>query len=127
MFQNLNILKVLVLGIIITLAAGAIVFAFTNAKADAADERRLADVGKIQEALTLFFDVNGFYPNNSDGVPKGIDQYLSFYPTPPNPNGNCTKESNNYFYERKASGMDFNLSFCLGKDGKHTITSKGLQ
>jgi hypothetical protein len=126
MFQNLNILKVIVLGIIITLVTGTIVFSYIGAQDAAADKRNLADVDKIHEALKLFYEVNGFYPQDAQGLPKGIEAYLSFYPKPSSTNGLC-QPSDTYYYERRASGGDFKLTFCLPKTGVHSLTSRGYQ
>ena len=49
MVQNLNIYKLIVLGLIVVLSASTIVLAFVNAKSEATTRQRIADVEKIEE------------------------------------------------------------------------------
>ncbi|OGE74073.1 MAG: hypothetical protein A3I07_01330 [Candidatus Doudnabacteria bacterium RIFCSPLOWO2_02_FULL_42_9] len=103
MVQNLNIYKLIVLGLIVVLSASTIVLAFVNAKSEATTRQRIADVEKIEEALKIYFEVNGFYPQTDNGQPKDIELYLEFYPS----YSNCS-----YTYERLAGGNDYKLNRC---------------
>jgi type II secretory pathway pseudopilin PulG len=124
--RGIAILQAIVLFLIVIIIVTTVGIAYGSAKSQAQDKQRLSDASKIAEALKLYFDINGFYPTSVDGLPKGIEAYLDFYPTPPNPNGVCTSVQT-YSYERKDSGTDYILHFCLGESGMHTVTSKGIQ
>jgi hypothetical protein len=85
------------------------------------DTRRITDVSMINTALKSFYQDNGFYPQQeSDGIPKGIRDYISFWPQAPTPaDGSCTKDTNQYNYNYLNSGNNFSLTFCLGKTTKN--------
>ncbi|MBX4187293.1 MAG: hypothetical protein KW802_03510 [Candidatus Doudnabacteria bacterium] len=125
-------LSVLILVLIILVILAALFFAYVNAQAIAHDRRRLQDVEQIQAALKIYYDENGFYPASSNGMPKDIETYLSFWPVPPKPEGNCTKEDNQYAYTLRP-GNDYWLTFCLAGSvgnlpaGEHQASSKGIQ
>jgi hypothetical protein len=78
----------------------------------------IKDVEKISEALKIYYDVNGYYPTASNSIPKGIEAYLDFYPA---------GETCSYNYERKTSGTDYELTFCLGNSERHILTSQGIK
>ncbi len=118
MFSNLNIFKISVGLLIVLVVLGVSGLAFTNAKAEASDKQIFANVEIISQALNVYYDVNGYYPTATDGTPKGIEAYLDFYPK----NTDCP-----YNYERKTSGTDYELTFCLGKNGQHIMTSQGIK
>lgn len=99
------------------------------------DTRRITDVDIINIGLKSFYQDNGFYPQAGvDGIPKGIGDYISFWPQAPTPaDGRCTKETNQYIYSYLNSGNNFSLTFCLGKTtngvkgGLRTINPIGIK
>ena len=131
-FRVFDNLQGIILIFIIAILALALLFAYVNARVSANDQKRVADIEQIQAALKVYFDENGFYPASSNGMPKDIETYLSFWPTAPSANGNCTNADNTYTYALRPS-MDYWLSFCLGgkyKDlsaGLHKASSKGIE
>jgi hypothetical protein len=118
MFSTFNIFKISVVLLIALMVLGVTGLAFTNAKAEASDKQISSNVTVIYEALKVYYDVNGYYPAAANGMPKGIEAYLDFYPK----GSDCP-----YNYERKASGADYELSFCLGKSGQRLMTSQGVK
>jgi hypothetical protein len=104
-----------VITIIALILVGTVSLAFFNAKSEAYDGKTLADAKKIQEALKVYFEVNGYYPLSDNGRPGEIDQYLSFYPT----NDNCP-----YSYERRSSD-DYRIRYCLENGETSEVTGRG--
>lgn len=131
-FKSQVNLQVLILILILTIMVIVVFFAYINAQSVAKDEKRIADVQQIQAALKMYLDENGFYPVNSNGIPKDIETYLSFWPQAPTPSGNCSADDNTYKYVQRP-GMDYWVSFCLGKQyqnlsaGPHKASSKGIE
>ena len=119
-------LQRIILILIISTVVITLLLAYINAQTAANDQKRLADISQIRLALKVYFDQNGFYPSASNGIPKEIEKYLSFWPQAPKSNGNCTDEGNTYRYSLKP-GMDYTISFCLGSSGFHSATSKGIE
>ena len=125
------------LSIFIFIAAALVaasLIAFGQAQALAHNQERISDIKQIQTALKIYFTDNGFYPpGNGLGGPSGMNNYLNFWPTPPQGIGSCSKTQNIYSYAEKSSGTDYELSFCLGtavnglSAGIHTVTAAGIQ
>ncbi|MBX4191545.1 MAG: hypothetical protein KW804_01970 [Candidatus Doudnabacteria bacterium] len=127
-FGNLQLIILILIIVILVLTVS---FAYLSAKTSANDQKSLANVEQIQKALKLYYDENGFYPASNNGVPKDIETYLSFWPTP-SPSGRCSKNYNEYSYTLRP-GADYWVMFCLGgdngdlKSGIHRASSKGLE
>jgi len=126
-------LKVVIASSLAGLTLVVLIFAFWNARAQAANEIRVADLTRIQEALKIYSDENGRYPSGS-GVPSGIEEYLDFWPTPPSfSKGQCGKSNDVYSYSQKSLGDDYSITFCLSQKtngipaGVHALNSRGLQ
>ncbi len=124
----------LILFVIIGLAIITVSWSYVTARVQARDEQRLIDIGLIQKALTIYFTENGFYPYA--GIidePRGMDNYLQPWPTPPPSDGSCSAIQNRYVYAQKSNGSDYSLSFCLGRQtnglsaGEHVLSLKGIQ
>lgn len=128
-------IEVLILIFILVLGSVTVLLAWSAARVEARDQRRITDITQIEQALSTFFTENGFYPYGNGAVPaSGItENYLEYWPQVPKADGNCTDAQNNYSYVQKEGGLDFSLSFCLGRKysninpGPHVLTSKGIQ
>jgi type II secretory pathway pseudopilin PulG len=132
-FRALKSLQGIILILIIALVAITVFSAYINSIGSANDKKRVTDIAKIQEALKVDYNVNGYYPSAQDSKPKGIDTYLDFWPTAPAPNGTCTVKENTYVYSDESNWTDYSLTFCLGKKyenlnaGPHTASIKGIK
>ncbi len=117
----------LVIAVLLALTA---LFAFFSARTEAENRQVILDSIKIKEALDIYKQENGFYPDNRE-VPVGLAGYISFWPIPATA-GKCGSFSE-YAYDQKSNGENFGLTFCLtGKTsglqpGFHTISSGGIQ
>ena len=98
------------------------ILAFASAKTEALNKQVMADVAQISQALKIYHSENGFYPYGN-GVPEGISNYLSRWPTPP-ANKKC--KISNYNYSQTHSGDDFQMTFCF-LASVQTITAKDLR
>ena len=122
----------ILLGIVIP-ALLIILLAFFIGRYQSYDKRKLLDLNQIAQALSVYYQENGFYPYADHGKPKGLDNYLEYWPTPPPRSGVCSKDQNTYSYSQKAAGEDYQVSFCLGYTqgsllaGLHILTPKGIK
>ncbi len=125
-------IKIIILAAIISSGILAVILALSAARTAAANQNRLADVSRIYEALHIFYDQNGYYPQGSP-IPNGIGDYLDHWPTPPTPAGICSKTQDEYNYVQKSLGSDYEVTFCLSAkteglgSGMHTLSSQGIQ
>jgi type II secretory pathway pseudopilin PulG len=130
MLLNLTLPRLIILTLIVVIAGTTITLAFVNAKSQAKDKSVFLDIAVIQEALHLYNEENGFYPSQANGLPRGIETYINFYPKPAL-NGKCQETS--YAYSQKLSGTEYALTFCLGHSynnyaaGDHAASSKAIQ
>ncbi len=153
-----TLIELLVVIAIIGLLASVVLLALNSARAKSRDAKRMADVRQFASALELFFNDASAYPTNSTysaasgGVfggttltasgPNGsvnlTPTYIGIIPTAPLPADNtcassAARSSNNYWYDAKADGSTYTLSFCLGGvtgglvAGPHTLTPQGIQ
>jgi hypothetical protein len=107
------------------------------------DATRLSDAKQIEQALQLYYNDHGGYPEGVTGVPQGlVPNYISAWPAIPTPfDGTCTNYFNSYWYKNVGTGFtkngiklypSFTFTFCLGQAtggydaGIGMITSKGL-
>ena len=113
-FTLIELLVVIaIIGILATLA----VVSLQNARKNARDAKRMADVKQIQTALELYFNDNSSYPLTSQlstTIATGGVTYMSSVPQAPTPpDGNCTATSNNYSYI-STDGSSYIIDFCTG-------------
>ena len=113
-FTLIELLVVIaIIGILATLA----VVSLQNARKNARDAKRMADVKQIQTALELYFNDNSSYPLTSQlstTIATGGVTYMSSVPKAPTPpDGNCTAISNNYTYT-SLDGSTYFIDFCTG-------------
>jgi hypothetical protein len=125
-------LKLVIASFLVFISVVVLVSAYFSARSQGANQNRLADVVRIQEALKIYFEENGRYPSGT-GTPNGFSDYLDFWPTPPSTSaGDCRIGGDRYNYSQRSLGDDYTLSFCLSKSagglssGIHTVTSRGI-
>ncbi len=117
-FTLIELLVVIaIIGILATLA----VVALQQARKNARDAKRIADVKQIQTALELYYNQVGSYPelasitaNNS--IEHNGTVYMAIFPSAPTPaDGNCNSSTNQYSYTPTGTAnSSYQLSFCLG-------------
>lgn len=120
-FTLIELLVVIaIIGILATLA----IVSLQQARQNARDSKRVADMKQVQTALELYFNENGFYPSpeefNSGSIVSsaGPDQSIFMHniPSAPTPaDGNCLSDDNVYFYTQTDSGASYTIDFCTGK------------
>lgn len=112
------ILELIILVFIVLIFIVVLLSSYLLAQAKTRDAQRLADIKQIQTALKVFYTDNGFYPETlGTGEPKGIEDFLKYWPQAPVPaDGSCTELQNKYTYVPLVSGESFEVKFCLGKN-----------
>lgn len=128
------ILELIILSFIILAFLIVLLVSYSSAHVKTRDTQRLTDIKQVQTALRVFYADNGFYPETSvSGVPKGIENFLQYWPVAPVPaDGACTQLQNQYIYSPLISGESFEVKFCLGKTtesykaGLHILNPNGI-
>ena len=128
------ILELIILCFIVLVFLIVSLTSYLSARVKTRDSQRLADIKQIQTALKVFYTDNGFYPETSSfGEPKGITDYIKYWPIAPTPtDGSCDQSQNQYTYSPRASGESFEVQFCLGKSlgtfkaGQHILDPNGI-
>ena len=112
------LVAIAIIGILATLA----VVALQQARQNARDSKRMADMKQLQTAMELFFNENGRYPTteewNSGSIVSSTSQETFMYaiPTAPSPaDGDCLEASNTYTYIPQNNGSTYTIDFCTGK------------
>ena len=118
-FTLIELLVVIaIIGILATLA----VVALQQARQNARDSKRMADIKQIHTALELFYYENGRYPTSQEwnsGLIKAdysdavFMHNIPFAPTPAD--GSCTNTSNTYTYTPLNNESSYTIDFCTGK------------
>jgi len=132
-----TLIELLVVIAIIGLLATIVLVSLNTARAKARDTKRLSDIRQIIIALEMFYDANGRYPDNNDGISgsgecvgdgvscgssnvfeTAIRPYMARIPR--DPSHNCPDASNScggsyyyYAYDYSHSGCDPVISFHL--------------
>ncbi len=112
-FTLIELLVVIaIIGILATLA----VVSLQNARKNARDAKRIADIRQVQTALELYYNDVGEYPAEAtSSIAYGSNIYMAVYPTAPTPaDGDCADEDNAYIYTQQNLGTSYTIDFCLG-------------
>lgn len=120
--RGFTLIELLVVIAIIGILATLAVVALQQARQNARDSKRMADMKQLQTALELFFNENGRYPTteewNSGSIISSSTGELFMYsiPTAPTPaDGSCLSASNSYTYIPAVDGSTYTIDFCTGK------------
>ncbi len=124
-FTLIELLVVIaIIGILATLA----VVSLQNARKNARDAKRIADVRQMQTALELYYNDTGAYPLTGEidsTIATGGSTYMATVPTAPTPaDGDCEESDNTYTYT-SADGSTYTIDFCTG--GAIASLSAGLK
>jgi prepilin-type N-terminal cleavage/methylation domain-containing protein/uncharacterized protein (TIGR02145 family) len=114
--RGFTLIELLVVIAIIGILATLAVVSLQNARKNARDAKRIADVKQIQTALELYFNDVGEYPADvTSSIAYGSSVYMATYPTAPTPaDDGCSDEENTYTYTQLDSGSSYTIDFCLG-------------
>jgi uncharacterized protein (TIGR02145 family)/prepilin-type N-terminal cleavage/methylation domain-containing protein len=114
-----TLIELLVVIAIIGLIATLAVIALQQARKNARDAKRVADIKQIQTALELYFNDVGHYPhldNVTSSIRHGESVYMHILPQAPTPaDGECSSAENQYVYSHQGDSLgSYSISFCLG-------------
>jgi len=125
--KGFTLIELLVVIAIIGILATLAVVALQQARKNARDAKRIADVRQMQTALELFFNDNQYYPNaavvnNAGGsIATGGVTYMNIIPSAPTPaDGTCNGGTNAYTYVGAGTQVgtvgwgSYQINFCLG-------------
>ena len=117
--KGFTLIELLVVIAIIGILATLAVVSLQQARKNARDAKRIADVKQMQTALELYFnDWQGYPPSTSvtSTIASGSNIYMAILPSAPTPaDGSCETASNTYEYmEAETDNGSYILSFCLG-------------
>ncbi|MDD3711445.1 MAG: carboxypeptidase-like regulatory domain-containing protein [Patescibacteria group bacterium] len=134
--SGFTMIELLVVVVIVGLLFTLSVVSLQNARVNARDAKRVADIKQIQFGLELYYRDQGEYPESiDDNIAYNDIVYLSKTPTPPTPSdGNCSEIDNNYsYYVSEPVKSSYILKFCLGgpvgdlNAGKKKATAEGIE
>ena len=130
--RGFTLIELLVVIAIIGILATLAVVALQQARKNARDAKRIADIKQMQTALELFFNDNQYYPNSlGTSIATGGATYMNIVPSAPAPaDGSCNGNSNLYTYvgTGTAAGTGwstYTIDFCLG--GQTGGLQKGIK
>lgn len=116
--KGFTLIELLVVIAIIGILATLAVVALQNARKNARDAKRIADVRQMQTALELYFNDWQEYPTTTTvdaGAISSGTVYMAVVPTAPTPADDpCVTASNTYEYLQTDSGASYTINFCLG-------------
>ncbi len=100
--QAFTLVELLVTIAIVGILASITVTSFSNHKEKARDARRISELQSIRDAINLYFEENGSFPNNLNDIASLFDNtlpkdpktnldyvYVKINTTPPTPKGYC--------------------------------------
>jgi prepilin-type N-terminal cleavage/methylation domain-containing protein len=114
--KGFTLIELLVVIAIIGILATLAVVSLQNARKNARDAKRIADVRQMQTALELYFNDWQTYPQASiitaGNIASGSSVYMATVPTAPTPADGTCSTSNPYAYT--TSTASYSISFCIG-------------
>lgn len=116
-----TLVEILVAIAIVAVLATLAIVSLQNARSNARDSKRLADIRQIKTALELFFNDHNRYPSQEEWDNWEIKSSSGSYfmlskPKAPSPaSRNCDSENNEYIYKPSSDGRSYVISFCVGK------------
>jgi prepilin-type N-terminal cleavage/methylation domain-containing protein len=123
--KGFTLIELLVVIAIIGILATLAVVALQQARKNARDAKRIADVRQMQTALELFFNDNQYYPETIDAavagqIGTGSVVYMNIVPTAPTPADGTCDTDNTYSYVATGTAVgtvghgSYEINFCLG-------------
>lgn len=82
-FSGFTLIELLTVIAIIALLSTIIISAINNARQNARDTRRAADIKQLQIALEMYFDSARKYPNDAQGLAVLASDYIAVVPVDP--------------------------------------------
>lgn len=136
-YTKRNIIETTVLVLIFAIIVIIFLFSYSYSRERANDARRIADLRKIQNALTLYRHDSGSYPKEliiGEPLSYNDKNYLDAVPLPPKASRNCLDlTSFNYSLKNNDAGNTiYNIEYCLGEEtagipaGLNLATPAGL-
>ncbi|HOZ53115.1 MAG TPA: type II secretion system protein [bacterium] len=115
--KGFTLIELLVVIAIIGILATLAVVALQQARKNARDAKRIADIKQMQTALELYFNDWQGYPVDvisGSSISSGTSNvYMAIVPTGPSPaDGDCASSS--YEYRQADDGAAYYIEFCLG-------------
>ncbi len=115
--KGFTLIELLVVIAIIGILATLAVVSLQQARKNARDAKRIADVKQMQTALELYFNDWQGYPVDvvpGSSISSGTSNvYMAVVPTGPTPaDGDCASSSYRYF--QVDDGDEYYIEFCLG-------------
>lgn len=140
--QGFTLIELLVVIAIIGVLASMVFYSFSTARAKARDTRRVSDIKQLNNALLMYYAVNGNFPKTTGSgsnwpettnIPLLVPTYIGQIPTSPSsPGSGCTNQHNGYNY-RSLYGNSYSLTFCIGTTvgslapGYYAVTTDGIR
>jgi prepilin-type N-terminal cleavage/methylation domain-containing protein len=124
--KGFTLIELLVVIAIIGILATLAVVSLQNARKNARDAKRIADVKQMQTALELYFNDWQQYPATftAGQIATSGSVYMATVPTAPTPpdGTGCTSANNAYQnnYIPRSSNASYTIGFCLGGTGGAT-------
>ena len=120
--KGFTLVELLVVIAIIGILATLAIVALQQARQNARDSKRVADIKQMQTALELFANQYGRYPTEEEwnegfigSSTEGIC-FIQEIPTAPSPaDGDCFDASNTYVYTPRDNEASYTIDFCTGK------------
>ena len=106
--RGFTLIELLVVIAIIGILSSVVLASLNTARRKSRDAQRVSDIRQIQLALEFYFDSNGNYPTDSEGIGELVTAgFLPATTTAPTC-GSCTS-SGAYFYDQISS-----TDYCVG-------------